>query len=129
MGPQKRLRARLKTIILVGHGSKLAGFDRPMRRLKRALERGGAVMVRNAFLEINQPSIPEAVASAVRGGSSDIRIVPYFLLAGRHTAHDIPAIVKAARAEHPKARIRLCPYLGFDDSLVRLVKKRAGVRS
>jgi len=78
-----------------------------------------------AYLEINFPSIPEAVRRAVRRGARDIRVLPYFILAGNHVRKDIPRIVRLeARRWKRKAKIRLCPYLGYHEKIVSVVKER-----
>lgn len=112
--------------ILVGHGSKTPGFDAPMKRTARALRAAGW-KVRLAYLEVNSPSIPEAVASAVGEGAREVRILPYFILKGKHVVKDIPGIVREARVRHGRSvRIRLCPYLGYDERIVEVVRRRLG---
>lgn len=105
--------------MLVGHGSKAAGFDRAMKRVAREL---GASC---AYLEINEPSIGDAIDRAVKNGAKKVRVLPYFLLTGRHVTEHIPAIVREAQARHRrKASIRLCPYLGYDARIVGVAKDR-----
>jgi sirohydrochlorin cobaltochelatase len=118
-------RAARLAVILVGHGSKARGFDRAMKRVAGRLRKGVPGPVRCAYLEINAPSIAQAVRRSVRGGAREVRILPYFLLTGNHVQKDIPRIVRQARREHgSKARIRLCPYLGYDERIVAVVKDR-----
>lgn len=93
-----------------------------MRRVARKL---GA---RCAYLEINTPSIPEAIDRAARAGSRDIRVLPYFLLTGRHVLEDIPRIILEAKKKHPKTAIRLCPYLGYDERIVAVARDRLRTR-
>ncbi len=82
-------------------------------------------LVSCAYLEITPPSIPKAIRTLVKKGAGEIRVLPYFLLLGRHIQKDIPRIVGLARKSHGhKVRIRLCRYLGYDLRIVALVKKR-----
>ena len=82
-----------------------------------------------AYLEINSPSISQAIERAIRRGAREVRVVPYFVLSGRHVSEHIPAIIRQARKRHgPKVTIGLRPYLGFDERIVAVVKERAGVR-
>lgn len=115
-------------VLLVGHGSPNRGFDRAMRRVARALRAGGGYKtVDCAFLDRSRPSIPQGLSRLVLKGAREIRVVPYFLLEGLHVAKDIPGIVaKARRSCRGRVRIRLCPYLGYDEAIVRLVRKRLG---
>lgn len=97
-----------------------------MRRAARALEkRLGGTPVSAAFLEINSPSIGEAVDRCAAAGARTVSILPYFLLTGRHVREDIPKIAREARARHKgRARIVLCPYLGFDPKIVDVLLRR-----
>ena len=112
-------------VVLVGHGSKARDFDGAMRRVARRLAHGPFRSVQCAYLEINYPSIPDAIRQAVERGAREVRILPYFVLSGRHVVHDIPGIVRTAKKLHgKKTRIRLCPYLGYDERIVGVVKDR-----
>lgn len=110
----------------MGHGSKAAGFERAMLRAARALGRRlGKTPVNAGYLEINSPSIGDAVDACVRAGARTVKILPYFLLTGRHVREHIPQIVRAARKRHRgRARIVLCPYLGFDPKIVDVLERR-----
>lgn len=96
-----------------------------MIQVARRLRLGSFREVTCAYLEINPPSIPEALLRAVRRGARDIRVLPYFVLAGNHVREDIPRIVRfEARRWKRKAKIRLCPYLGYHEKIVSVVKER-----
>ena len=96
-----------------------------MKRVARSLRKGPFSSVRCAYLEINTPSIPNAVRRAAREGAREIRIVPYFVLSGRHTREHIPQIVSAERKRlGKKTKILLRPFLGFDERIVAVVKDR-----
>ncbi|MBI2095133.1 MAG: CbiX/SirB N-terminal domain-containing protein [Candidatus Omnitrophica bacterium] len=111
--------------VIVGHGSRLGGFDAALKKVARAVRRDGRFFsVQRAYLEINAPSIPEAISRCARRGAKEIRVLPYFLLGGRHIVLHIPRLVSAARKNFPGVKIVLCPYLGYDEKLVSLVKKR-----
>lgn len=115
-----------RALILIGHGSKLKGFERPMEKVARDL-RGSAKFdsVLCAYLEITPPSIEDAVAQVVKGGATDVSLLPYFLLKGRHTQEDIPAIAKNMKKRHKKTKIKLCPYLGYHKKIAQAALERA----
>ncbi len=117
---------RREAAILVGHGSKARNFQTALSRVASAIRRSGDYdSVRCAYLEVSRPSIPEAIEASVRDGMEVVRVLPYFLLTGNHVRHDIPGIVREARRCHrKKARIILCPYLGYDRRLVAVVSDR-----
>ena len=113
-------------VILVGHGSKAPDFDKTMRQVVAKLKQQKKyASVCCAYLEINSPSISEAIKTAVQNDAKEVRVLPYFLLTGRHVIKDIPEIVHEAKLRHAgEAKVVLCPYLGFDPKLVKLVQKR-----
>ncbi len=113
-------------MVLVGHGSKAPNFNKTMRQVVTKLKQLKTyTSVRCAYLEINSPSISEAIEAAVQSGAKEVRVLPYFLLTGRHVIKDIPEIVHEAKLRHAgEAKIVLCPYLGFDPKLVKLVQER-----
>ena len=95
-----------------------------MRRVAAKLRGGPFREVRCAYLEINRPSIPEAIRLSARRGAREIRVLPYFVLSGRHVVEHIPEIICHARKKNPGVRIKLCPYLGYDKRIVDVVKDR-----
>ena len=120
------MRSSKPAVVLVGHGSKARGFDTAMRKVARALRREkrfGEVCC--GFLEVSRPSIPHAIRSCVRRGAREVRVLPYFVLTGKHVTRDIPNIVaEAARRHRGRTRVVLCPYLGFHSKIVAVVKER-----
>ena len=114
-----------KTVLLVSHGSKATGFEEAMKKVAAALTASGEYReVACAYLEVNSPSIPEGIESLVRGGATEIIVMPYFLLTGKHVIADIPGIIRKAKAEFKNVDIKLAPYLGFDEKIVAVVQKR-----
>ncbi len=115
-----------KAVVLVGHGSRARGFAFAMKKVASQL-RGQRDMgeVVCAYLEISRPSIEKAIAGCVARGVRQIRVLPYFLMAGRHVNSHIPQIIAGARKKHGRwVRIILCPYLGYDKKVVELTKQR-----
>lgn len=112
-------------MVLVGHGSKARGFDGAMKRVAASVRRGKWRSVECAYLEITRPSIPAAIARAVKKGAKEVRIMPYFVLSGRHIREHIPQIVSAERKRWAgRCRLVLCPYLGYDRRLAAVVRER-----
>ncbi len=96
-----------------------------MKRVARSLRKSLFSSVRCAYLEISAPSIPKGIARAVREGAREVRVLPYFVLSGRHIREHIPAIVSEERKRWKgKAKIVLCPYLGYDERIVGVVRDR-----
>ena len=115
-----------KAAVIVSHGSKAKGFDADLKKIIGRIRRESSFdLVVSAYLEINTPSIPEAIEICVRKGAREVRVLPYFLLSGRHVTEHIPALVAEARQKHrDSAKIILCPYLGFHKNIVSVAKER-----
>jgi len=114
----------MKTLLLVAHGSRREASNDEVRTLARALAAKVADRydrVEAAFLELATPSIPDAIDAAIASGAGEVVLCPYFLSAGRHVSEDIPAIVAERRAAHPRASIRITPYLGQHDRLAEVL--------
>ena len=114
----------MRTLILVAHGSRREASNEEVRELTVALsdragERFGRVSC--AFLELAEPSIPDAIEQALADGAGEVVVLPYFLSAGRHVAEDIPGLVEQKRREYPDAQIRLAPYLGSGAGVIDLL--------
>lgn len=104
-----------RVLVLAAHGSRAEQANAEVAALAGRLAKrldGSYRSVRPAFLEIAEPSIPDALDAAVADGATEIVVLPYFLAAGRHVASDIPRIVADKEAEHPGVRIRLARHLG-----------------
>ena len=113
---------------MIGHGSREESFAAAMERTASRLRGEGRFNdVLCAYLEITPPSIEESVARCVEKKISEVRLLPYFLLTGRHVTADIPAIAAKMKTKYKGVlKIILCPYLGYDEKIVSLVRKRIG---
>ncbi|MCB1865463.1 MAG: CbiX/SirB N-terminal domain-containing protein [Chromatiales bacterium] len=119
----------MRALVLVAHGSRRGASNDEVRELAaRLAAQAGArfELVRAAFLELAEPSIPDGITQCVRDGAGEVVVLPYFLSAGRHVATDIPAAVDEARAANPDADIRLAPYLGQSAVLATALLELAG---
>jgi sirohydrochlorin cobaltochelatase len=116
--------------LLVAHGSRNPAAGEAHLALCGAVATassaaaGRAVDVVPAYLEIAEPSIPDAIDAAVAGGATTVRVLPHFLGPGNHVQVDIPQIVDAARERHPEVTIELAEHLGADPALVDLLAAR-----
>lgn len=119
------------SVVLIGHGSKARGFEAPLKKVARDISRTKRFRdVVPAYLEINKPSIPEAIRWCVERGAAHVKVLPYFLLLGLHVTEDIPGIVAAEKKKHSKkAKVDLCPYLGYDRGISGIVLKRLASRA
>lgn len=88
-------------------------------------ERGVYPIVEVGFMEINEPSIPEAIERCVAQGAERVLAVPYFLHTGNHVTDDLPTLLEAAQAKYPQVEFLMGDYLGHDPLLAEVVAERA----
>ena len=129
LNPSQEEFSKMRSLLLVAHGSRREASNEEIRDLTTALagqarDRFGRVSC--AFLEIAEPSIPDGIEEEVRAGASEVVVLPYFLSAGRHVAEDIPGEVRSKQAEHPGIRIRIAPYLGLAEALPGILLDLSG---
>jgi len=110
----------MKSLLLVAHGSRRESSNREVRTLTdRVRERAGGQFeyIDCAFLELADPDIPSGIETCISAGATQVKVVPYFLSAGRHVAEDIPAAVAEVRRRYPEVDIVVTPHLGAADAI------------
>ena len=110
-------------ILLVAHGSRrLAAAEELARTCSRLEARlSDDLRVRCAFLELNEPSIPDGLRAFAATGIKQILVIPYFLNSGRHASQDVPQILDTMRAELHDVAIRMLPIIGSHPGMLDLL--------
>lgn len=109
-------------VVLLGHGSRDAGWRRPMDEVARRLrERAPHLRVVCAFLELQAPDLGAAIAELAAAGVTRVRVLPMFLGLGKHAREDLPALVQAARERHPGLQLALEPSVGERPEVLDLI--------
>jgi len=115
----------MRAIILLGHGSRVAGAAWEMEGLAdRLRELIGVSLVKVCFLSRLGPHLPETLEACVTEGATEIMVIPYFLHSGLHILVDIPEELQKLAAEYPRTRIVFGKHLGYDDVLAELLARR-----
>lgn len=109
-------------IVVAAHGSRAEGANVAHREVVDALGAAVPHPVTPAFLELAEPSIPEAIDDAAAVGASTVLVVPYFLHPGRHLSDDLPIIVAEANGRHPHTAIRLLGSFGAEPGLADVLE-------
>jgi sirohydrochlorin ferrochelatase len=113
-----------RALLIVAHGSRREASNDEVRELTSVIaSKAGArfIIVATAFLELATPSIPDGIEQCIQAGASEVVVLPYFLSAGRHVAHDIPTEVEIKRAEYPHVPITIAAYLGSEPDVADLM--------
>ncbi|ELZ43445.1 colbalt chelase thioredoxin [Halorubrum coriense DSM 10284] len=113
-----------ETALLVGHGSRRDKSNEAVRELAAGLEDRLGVSTDAAFLELAEPSIPEAIGTLAHS-SSRITMVPLSLFAASHVKNDLPLAVERARSEHPGVTFHAGAHLGIHPAILDLLDDRA----
>jgi sirohydrochlorin cobaltochelatase len=112
-------------LLIMAHGSPHPESNAPIfgiARRVRASGRYAAVAV--CFMDLNKPSIPEAIDAMVGRGIQNIIAAPFFLQLGNHVADDLPTLIGAARLRHPDSMILLTEHLAYDRLLLLVIADR-----
>ena len=113
-----------QTLLLTAHGTRLEPSNEEVRQLTTLLrDKVGErfARVECAFLELTKPSLAEVIDRVIAEGSTSITVLPYFLVAGRHVAKDIPEIVNEKRRQYPDVQIQVTDYFGSDSQVPDLL--------
>lgn len=112
-------------VLLIGHGTRLAAgvaeFHHLAEQMQQALPDRRCLA---GFLELVEPSVPEALATLRREGFDRITVLPALLLAAGHIKNDIPAMLNAFQAEHPELTVTFGADLGVHPRLLRVARER-----
>ncbi|HTQ38931.1 MAG TPA: sirohydrochlorin chelatase [Pirellulales bacterium] len=95
MGFPASIQTAKKGLLLVGHGTQNSnGLAEFWAVARQVAELAGEFLVESCFLELAEPSIPEALERLLRQGVERLTVVPLLLFAAGHAKHDIPAAVQ-----------------------------------
>jgi sirohydrochlorin cobaltochelatase len=106
-------------VVLFAHGSRDPEWAAPFRAIEAKVAAAKPDhKVALAFLELMQPTLPEAVDRLVAGGCSRITIAPLFMAQGAHLKRDLARLVSDARAQHPRVDFVALAAAGEVDSVM-----------
>ncbi len=109
-------------IILFGHGSRDPRWREPIEAVAARMVRGNTVLdVRCAYLEFDQPGLPQAAGEAIAAGAKTVNIVPMFLGTGTHARKDLPALLQTLQQQHPDIHFSLQRPVGDDPRVIDLL--------
>lgn len=116
----------MKALLVMVHGSPVEESNDDIRKVLEVIRsRKTYPIVEVGFLDVNRPTIPEAIDACVSAGATEIIAVPYFLHAGRHVFVDLPDLLEEASRRHRTVSVRMGDYLGRDPILATLLLERA----
>jgi sirohydrochlorin ferrochelatase len=119
----------MKAILLIDHGSVKSEANDMLADVASMVQEmaGPDVLVGYAHMELAEPDIDAGFAACVARGATDVVAFPYMLSPGKHSTRDIPRLVAAAAANHPRVTYSVTPAFGVHEKLGEVVLERAGV--
>jgi len=117
-----------KSLVVVAHGSRRTESNEELIVIAKklsALTDSDFSEVHYGFLELAEPTIPDAIISCIQSGAESVTVLPYFLSAGRHVTVDIPNEVSKVQQQYPKCQLTIAPYLGAAPDLIGVIAKVA----
>lgn len=116
----------MRGVIVFAHGSRDPMWRVPVEAVTQAVrERDPQALVACAYLELCEPSLPEAAAALVGRGAKDVRVLPLFFGMGKHAREDLPKLMEDLRTAHPATSFRLLPAAGEHPRLTALLAELA----
>lgn len=112
-------------IVIVDHGSRRAASNAMLEDfVARFAAASPYPIVEPAHMELAEPSIATAFGSCVTRGARRVVVMPYFLLPGRHWHQDIPALTRAAAADHPGVDYLVGAPIGLHPLMIGVLQAR-----
>ena len=116
----------MSTLIIAAHGTRLAAGQQECRKLVERV-RGllPGVRVLDGYVELDTPTIPDAVADGLANDPDrHVVVVPLMIGVGGHVRDDIPEGIKAGRQRVPGGSATYTPHLGPDPRLRAAARER-----
>ena len=108
-----------KGIVLFAHGSRDPEWARPFEQLAVVVSRkASSSEVLVAYLEKMRPALGEAIDALAARGCDSVSVVPVFLGQGNHVKEDLPRLVAAAQAAHPRLKVVLHKPIGEQPAVI-----------
>ena len=114
--------SKRQALVLFAHGARDPRWAVPFERLQQITQLAQPqVTVCNAYLEFMTPDLPATVAQLVKGGCTDITIVPVFLGQGGHVLKDLPILIEQLQAAYPGLKLGKVDAVGEDSSVLEAI--------
>lgn len=116
----------MQGVVVFAHGSRDPLWRMPVEGVARAIEaRDPSARVVCAYLELTDPSLPDAAAQLVDMGCSSVRVMPLFFGMGKHAREDLPALISELRLRYPAVSIECLSAVGEHPELTSLLAEIA----
>ncbi|MEN7972959.1 MAG: CbiX/SirB N-terminal domain-containing protein [Verrucomicrobiota bacterium] len=117
----------MKALLIVAHGCRIKTANDEVRHLAKHIAESSdpaSLLVSSAFLELSSPQVDSAITDLIEEGATEIKVFPYFLVAGTHVANDLPRLINEAKKEYPNVQFEILPHLGALQGISTLVLEK-----
>jgi sirohydrochlorin cobaltochelatase len=112
--------------ILFAHGSRDPLWRQPIEAVASQIRQlAPGAQVRCAYLEITVPDLSTSAAELASLGATSITVLPLFLGVGKHAREDMPLLMAALQARHPRIVFDLRPSIGEEMQVIELLARLA----
>jgi sirohydrochlorin cobaltochelatase len=113
-------------LLLLGHGSRDSVAVQEFLEFARAYQNEASLnlILKTAFLELSEPSIPQALHELAEMGVTQIIAIPYFLFRASHVKTEIPEMLEQFRQTYPNIEIIYGNSLWPHKNLILLAQER-----
>ena len=112
-------------ILLIAHGSRLQAANDDLLEIAGMLQqRCPDAIIECAYLELAEPTIPQGMAACVARGAKSVRVLPYFLSAGRHVSDDLDWYGRQFAKDYPDVSVSVCPPIGLHPLMIDVLLSR-----
>jgi sirohydrochlorin cobaltochelatase len=100
-------------LVLFAHGARDPEWAEPFRAIAvRVAASRKDLAVKLAFLELQTPSLADAITELAGAGHTSIHIAPLFMAQGGHLKKDVPKLLAEISLQQPGLKIELLPAIG-----------------
>lgn len=120
----------MKTLIILAHGSRREESNLEIKCLAekvKVLSGKEYELIKHAYLELIEPSLPQAIDNSINNGATNITVFPYFLNSGNHVKRDIPDMIKTAEKKYPDCVFSVSACIGMIEDMPKLILEQARV--
>ncbi|RLP07009.1 cobalamin biosynthesis protein [Propionibacterium australiense] len=112
------------SVVLVGRGALVPDANAEHYRLSRLVwDEMGLRQVLPAFIQVNRPSVPDALSAAAAAGATQVVVAPVFLFTGK-LSQWLAEQVGAWQASHPDVEVRIGGVIGDCDEVADVLIDR-----
>lgn len=125
-GLMKRGEKRMKSVLFVGHGSRLDAGNKEVRIFvdKMIPTMDDSLLIETCFLEFASPNISQGIDNCVKRGATEVNVIPIILLHAGHSKLHIPAEIEDGKTKYPDVQFTYGQTIGVHQEVLSILTDR-----